>query len=175
MRLEEKKRVVDELAERLERATVVIATNYRGLTVADMTALRHRLRQENIEYRVIKNNLARLAAERTGREKLVDIIEGPTAIALGYDDITTPVKALLDHIRSSKIEMTITGGLMEHRVLSRADINTLYTLPSREVLIAKLVGGLQGPIYRLVNVLNSGPTKLVGVLAARKKQLEQGG
>ena len=175
MRLEEKKQVVDELVERLERANILITTDYRGLTVGEMTELRRKLRREEIEYRVVKNNLVRFAAERIGRAGLMDVVEGPTAIAFGYGDIILPAKTLLDYIRSTKIELKISGGMLEQRVLSDADVTALATMPPREVLVAKFIGGLQAPIYGLVNVLNANLTGLLGVLLARQRQLEAGG
>lgn len=175
MRLEEKKQVVDELVDRLERANIVITTDYRGLTVGEMTELRRKLRREQIEYRVVKNNLVRFAAERIGKEGLMGAVQGPTAIAFGYGDIMLPAKTLLDYIRSTKIELKISGGMLEQRVLSNTEVTALATMPPREVLIAKFIGGLQAPIYGLVNVLNANITGLLGVLVARQKQLEGGG
>ncbi len=175
MRLEQKKETVSELADKLARATIAITTSYSGLTVAQMTELRRRLRQEQIEYRVVKNNLARFAAEQTGREGLTSVIQGPTAIAFGYGDVVAPAKTLLDYVRSTKIELGILGGLMEDRVLSAAEVTALATLPSREVLIARVLSGMQGSIYGLVNVLNANIVGLVYLLNARKQQLEEGG
>lgn len=175
MRLEQKKEVVSELAEKLERANIAITTSYRGLTVSQMTELRRKLRQEEIEYRVLKNNLARFAAEQAGREGLTSVIEGPTAVALGYGDVVKPAKTLLDYIRSSKVELGILGSLMGNRVLSAAEVTALAALPPKEVLIAKLLSGMQGSIYGLVNVLNANIAGFLNLLAARKKQLEEGG
>jgi len=175
MRLEQKKEVVSELAEKLERANIAITTSYRGLTVSQMTELRRKLRQEEIEYRVLKNNLARFAAEQAGREGLTSVIEGPTAVALGYGDVVKPAKTLLDYIRSSKVELGILGGLMGNRGLSAAEVTALAALPPKEVLIAKLLSGMQGSIYGLVNVLNANIAGFLNLLAARKKQLEEGG
>lgn len=174
MRLEEKKQAVNELAQKLERSSIVITTNFRGLSVAEMTELRRRLRQEEIEYRVIKNTLAHFAAEQAGKEGLISIIEGPTAIAFGYGNVVAPAKALIDYIRSAKSELRISGGLMEQRVLSASEVATLATLPPKEVLIAKLLSGMQGSILALVNVLNANITGLVSLLVARRKQLEGG-
>lgn len=174
MRKEEKKEAVSELAQKLSGCGVAITTDYRGLSVAEMTELRRRLRQEGIEYRVIKNTLARFAAEQAGKEGLNDIIEGPTAIAFGYGDVAVPAKALVDYIRSSKSELKIRGGLLDRRVLSAAEVTTLATLPPKEELIAKLVAGMQGTILALVNVLNANITGFVNLLNARMKQLEGG-
>jgi large subunit ribosomal protein L10 len=174
MRLEEKKQAVIELAQKLERSSIVITTSYRGLSVAEMTELRRRLRKEQIEYRVIKNTLARFAAEQAGKEGLNSIIEGPTAIAFGYGDVAVPAKALIDYIRSASSELRISGGLLEERVLSASEVATLATLPPKEVLIARLLSGMQGSISALVNVLNANITGLMSVLVARRKQLEGG-
>ena len=174
MRLEEKKQAVSELAQKLERSSIVITTSYRGLSVTEMTELRRRLRKEQIEYRVIKNTLARFAAEQAGKEGLNSIMEGPTAIAFGYGDVVVPAKALIDYIRSASSELRISGGLIEERVLSASEVATLATLPPKEVLIAKLLSGMQGSISALVNVLNANVTGLISLLVARRKQLEGG-
>ena len=174
MRLEEKKQAVQELAQKLERASVLISTSYRGLSVAEMTELRRRLRQEEIEYRVIKNTLASFAAEQAGVEGLTNIIEGPTAIAFGYGDVATPARTLIDYIRSAKSGLRIGGGLVQGRVLSATEVATLATLPPKDVLIAKLLSGMQGSIFALVQVLNANITGLLGLLDARRKQLEGG-
>ena len=175
MRREKKEEAVRELAEKLSRCNIVITTDYRGLSVAEMTELRRRLRQGEIEYRVVKNTLARFAAAEVDKEGLMSIIEGPTAIAFGYGDVTEPAKALIDYIRSSRAELRIRGGLLDRRVLSASEVTALATLPPREVLIARLLGGMQGAISTLVNVLNATSAGFLGLLNARIKQLEGGG
>jgi len=175
MRLEEKKKAVDELADKLGRASVVISTNYGGLTVAEMTDLRRRLRAQQIEFRVIKNTLARFAATKAGKQELDKIVTGPTAVAFGYGDIAIPAKVLLEYIRSTKSQLKISGGLIENQVLSSADISALATMPSKEALVAKLLGSLKGPLYGLVNVLNANVAGITYILSARQKQLEKGG
>jgi len=174
MRREEKKGVVKELADKLSRCSIAITTDYRGLSVAEMTELRRQLRQAGIEYRVVKNTLVGFAAEQVGRAGLISIIEGPTAIAFSYGDVTTPAKVLLDYIRSSKSELKIRGGLLDQRVLSASEVATLASLPPREELVAKLLGAMQGNILSLVRVLNATIAGLLGVLSARMKQLEGG-
>jgi large subunit ribosomal protein L10 len=174
MRREEKKEAVKELAEKLSRCSVAITTDYRGLSVAEMTELRRQLRQGGIEYRVIKNTLARFAAEQAGKEGLTTIIDGPTAIAFGYGDITAPAKALLDYTRSSRGALKVRGGLLDQRVLSASEVTTLATLPPKEELVAKLLAGMQGAIFSLVRVLNATIAGFLGVLNARIEQLEGG-
>lgn len=174
MRRERKEAVVTELADKLSRATIAITTSYRGISVAEMTELRRQLRRREVEYRVIKNTLAYFAAEQAGREGLREIIAGPTAIAFGYGDVVEPARALLDFIRSRKTGLSISGGLLEHRVLSAAEVTALATLPPREVLIARVMAGMQGGLFALVGVLNGTLTGLLSVLNARIRQLEGG-
>jgi len=165
------RQAVSKLAEKLERSSIVITTSYRGITVAEMTELRRRLRQQEIEYRVIKNTLAAFAAEQAGKEGL---IEGPTALAFGYGDMVVPARALTDYIRSTKSQLRINGGLVEQRVLSADEVAYLATLPPKEVLIARLLMGMQGSILALVNVLNANLTGFINLLVARRNQLEGG-
>lgn len=165
---------VKQITEILSRSTIVIATNYRGLSVADMSQLRHRLRELGIDYRVVKNTLAYLAASNSGKPGLSSIIEGPTALAVGYGDATEPARALVDYIRSSRSALKIRGGLLNQTVLSAADVTTLARLPSRDILIANLLRAMQGTIFSLLWVLTSSHRGLVGVLKARIQQLEGG-
>ena len=94
---------VEDLRQRVERATIAISTDYRGLTVAQTQALRRRLREANVEMRVVKNTLVRLAAHQSGREDMLPIVEGPTALVLGYDDIIAPARVLTEYIRQVRI------------------------------------------------------------------------
>ncbi len=160
----EKVEAVQKIAEKLSRTTLVIATDYRGLTVADITRLRRKLGESGIEYHVVKNTLTRIAAEQVGREQLAGLLEGPTAVAFGYGDPVEPARVLLDYIRSSRVELKVKGGLLDGRLLAQADLVQLATLPSREVLLAKVVGGIQGPLVSLVNVLNAPLVNLVRAL-----------
>ena len=173
MPTERKKENVRLLSDRLERCAVAITTNYRGLSVAQMTELRRTLRQAGVEYRVIKNTLARFAAEQAGKQELMGIVEGPTAIAFGYtDDIVQPAKVLSDYIRTSRTRLTIRGALLDGRVLSAEEVQALSALPSKEVLITNLLGAMQGPIFALVRVLSANLQGLLILLQARIQQLE---
>ena len=174
MRKEEKRENVKKLAEKLARCNIAIATDYRGLSVAQMTELRRKLRQSKVEYRVIKNTLARFAAAEAGKEGFTKIIEGPTAVAFGYGDVAEPAKTLLEHIRATKLELKIRGALLADRVLKPNEVTSLATLPSKEVLVAKLLGELKGNLFALVQVLNATPASLARVLNARIQQLEGG-
>jgi len=171
---EKKVKIVDELSQMLSECRIGILTDYRGLTAAEITGLRRNLRKSEIRYRVVKNTLARFAAEKAGKKELVSYFEGPVAIAFGYGDIVSPAKVLADYIRTQKTVLTIKGGFAGDRVFTPADIERLASLPPAEILLAKILAGMQSPIYRLVNCL-AGPMRgLMGVLQARAKQLEGG-
>ncbi|HEY82185.1 MAG TPA: 50S ribosomal protein L10 [Dehalococcoidia bacterium] len=171
---EEKVRIVDELGEIFSKCSIGILTDYRGLSTAELSDLRRALRNSGASYRVVKNTLARLAAEKAGKRELVSLFEGPVAIAFGYGDIVEPAKVLADYIRNQKISLGIKGGFAGDRVFTPGDVEALATLPSREVLLGKVLAGVQSPIVSLISYLASPLRGLVGVLQARAKQLEGG-
>lgn len=170
---EKKGAIIDQIQASLSKSGVCIITDYRGLTANEVTSLRKKLREQGVEYRVVKNTLARFAAERSGKGSLAKMLEGPVALALGYEDVAKPAKVLSEYIRTQKTVLQIKGGILGDRVLTPQDVATLITLPSREQLIAKVLGGMQSPIVMLVNCLNSPLQGLAGVLQARIKQMEE--
>ena len=172
MSREEKVQAIDRLRESFSKCSIAILTDYRGLSTPEITILRRKLRESDIEYRVVKNTLARFAAERSGRDDLVSFFRGPVAIAFGYGNITEPAKALSDYIRTSKVSLDIKGGFLGDRLLTAGDVTTLATLPPREILLAKVLGGMQSPITMLANCLTNPIRGFIGVLQARIQQLE---
>jgi len=174
MRIDEKKEVVEQLADRLARCNIAITTDYRGIRVGEMTDLRRRLRQRDIEFRVVKNTLVGFAAEKADKSEFINVVEGPTAIAFGYGDIAEPAKAMVEYIRSSGSMLRIRGALVGRRAISAAEVTTLAYMPPKEVLVAKLLGGVRAPIVGLVNVLSANIAGLAHVLDARIRQLEGG-
>jgi len=172
MSREKKVQIIDSLQQVFSRCSIGILTDYRGLSANEMTDLRRRLRELGIEYRVVKNTLARFAAQRAGKEEMVSFFEGPVAIAFGYGDITEPARALADYIQASKASMNIKGGFLPDRLLTSEDVTTLSTLPSREILLARVLGGMQSPISALVSQLTAPMRGIIGVLQARIQQLE---
>jgi len=171
---EEKVRIVEELQEVFSKCSIGILTDYRGLSTAELTELRRALRNSGVSYRVVKNTLARLAAERVGKSELISLFEGPVAIAFGYGDMVEPAKILADYIRNQKTPLSIKGGFAGDRVFTPGDVEALAALPSREILLGKVLAGMQSPIVALISCL-AGPMRgLVGVLQARAKQLEGG-
>jgi len=169
---EKKTRIIESLQEIFSKCSIGILTDYRGLSTAEMTALRRRLGESGIDYKVVKNTLARFAAERLGRNDLLSLFEGPIAIAFGYDEIPEPAKILADYINTSKVSLGIKGGFLKDRPLTPEDVKTLSTLPSKEILLARMMSGMQSPIYALLNYLTNPLRGLVTVLQARIQQLE---
>jgi large subunit ribosomal protein L10 len=171
MTTKKKLQIVDQLAELLSQSKFVIATDYRGLSVAEMSELRHQLRNIGTEYHVVKNNLAKFAATNAGKEELSQLLTGPTALAFGSEDVLQLAKALSNYIRISKTTLSIKGGLIDSQLLDSEQIRRLATLPSIEVLRARLLGLLLSPIVSLQNVLSGNMRGLSSVLNARIQQL----
>lgn len=169
---EKKVLIIDNLKDLVTKCNIGILTDYRGLSASEMTILRRRLRELGIEYKVVKNTLARFAVERAGRDELVNLFEGPIAIAFGYGDITEPARALDEYIRTSKTSLSIKGGFLTDRLLTSDEVTTLSKLPSREILLGKVLGGMQAPILALLACLTTPMRGIMGVLQARIKQLE---
>ena len=172
MAREKKAQIIDRLREVFSTCSIGILTDYRGLSAPEMTDLRRRLREQGIEYRVFKNTLARFAAEGASKDDLASFFEGPTAIAYGYGDIAQPARALADYIRNSKATLNIKGGFLSDRLLTSEEVMTLSTLPSREILLAKTVGGMQAPIITLLSHLATPMRGFINLLQARMQQLE---
>jgi large subunit ribosomal protein L10 len=169
---EQKEQVVDELKEAISRCSSGVLTDYKGLSNAELTLLRRRLRELGIEYRVVKNTLARFAAKNAGKDFLAGSFEGPVAIAFGYGDVIEPAKAIMAYMRASDSILSIKGGFLGDRLLSQEDVKSLATIPSREVLIAQVLAGMQAPITGLVNCFAHPLREFSGILQARIKQLE---
>jgi len=164
---EKKGQIIDKLADDLSRSTIIIATGYQGVTAREMTELRRTLADTDVNYHVIKNTLACLAAQRAGKEKLVNIIDGPTALAFGYDDVGQVAKVINRYVKSTGLAMQIKGGLLGERVLSADEVIVLANLPSRNELISQLIAEMQAPVRRLHNILSSPLVGLCNVLQAR--------
>ena len=172
MSREKKVQIMDKLQEIFSTCSVGILADYRGLSAPEMTELRRSLRELGIEYKVIKNTLARFAAEKAGKNELVNFFNGPTSIAFSYGDIIGPARVLAEYIRDSKNAIRIKGGFLSDRLLTARDVIVLATLPPREILLAKVLGGMQSPIIILLSHLAAPMRGLVNVLQARIQQLE---
>lgn len=167
--LEQKKQVVADLTEKVKAAQSIVLADYRGLTVEQDTALRNALRAAGVEYKVVKNTLTSLAMKESGLEALDPFLNGPTAMALSSTDAVAPAKVLSDFAKKfEKLELKV--GVVEGKVIDINGIKALADLPSREVLIAKVLGGFNAPISGFVNVLNGNMRGLVVALNAIAEQ-----
>ena len=173
MPTEKKSQQVEVIAELLSKCTIAIATDFRGLSMPETTELRRKLREQSVEYRVIKNSLARLAANQTEAQALIPFLEGPTALAFGYGDAAEPAKVLADHIESEHSNLTIKGALLGNKSLSAIQVQQLARLPSKDVLIAQVMGAMSAPIQNLHTVLSAQLRSIATVLTARLNQLEE--
>jgi large subunit ribosomal protein L10 len=167
--------VVEEMKEKLQSAQGAVFVGFSGLSVADVTKLRRKFREGGVEYKVVKNTLTRIAADELGFNDLDAVLEGPTAIAYSAEDTVAPAKILKDFIKETKTEaLTVKAGIADGQVIDAAAVEALASLPSREELLAKLVGSMQAPISGLVNVLQGNIRNMVYVLdAVRAKKAEQ--
>ena len=168
-----KMQVVDKLADKVISSTIIIATNYQGLPAKEMAELRNALANTGTEYHVVKNTLARFAADKAGKGQLMDIIEGPVALAFGYGDIANPAKVLNQYIKSTEPPLQIRGGLLGERILLPEEVIDLANLPSKEVLISQLITQLRAPINTLHNVINSPLQGLLTVLQGRTQETSE--
>ena len=167
---------VDELKEKLERCSIAVSTNYAGIGVNDITDLRRRMRDAGVEFTVVKNNLMKLACDASQIPQAKTMVEGPTAIAFGYDDPAVPPKALAEYIRTSRLPLDIQGAVMEGGVLlPPGDVNRLATLPAKPQLVATLLGQMQAPLTQLLGIMNGPVRSLGGLMQARIQQLEAAG
>lgn len=167
----EKTSRVAEMKEKISASKGVVFTDYRGISVALDTQLRRKLREAGVEYRVVKNAYTRLAAEELGIEGLNEHLTGPVSVAISYDDPIAPAKILADFIKEHKT-IAIKAGLLESRVLDVEAVNALAALPSREVLLGKLLGSMNAPISGAVNALHGNLRNLVYTLEAIRVQKE---
>ncbi len=171
---EKKTIIVDELKDKFSRANTMVVTDYRGLSAKEINTLRRHLDRSGVEYRVVKNTLARLAANQTGRDNMIALLDGPVAIAFGYVDEIKLAQSLVGYIRESGSILQIKGGILGGRILNQKDVVTLATLPGRGELISKMIGQMLTPLYSLHNVLTAPLRGLVTVLQGRIHQLEGG-
>ncbi|MGA2089873.1 MAG: 50S ribosomal protein L10 [Endomicrobiales bacterium] len=168
----EKEQLVQELTEKMKHNNGVIVTQYQGMTVAELSELRAKLRAHKCEYTVVKNTLGSIALKNAGLESFAQFFEGPTAIAIENGDPVAPAKVILDFTKEHA-KLKIKAGLMGTKMLSSDDVKALAALPSREVLLSRMLGSLQSPISGFVNVLQGTIRKFVYVLDAVQKSQSQ--
>lgn len=152
--LEQKQQIVNDLTEKLQTAVAGVLVDHRGLTVEEDTALRRELRAAGVEYSVVKNTLTRFAANNAGFSELDPILNGPTALALSFSDVIAPAKVLCGFAKKNE-KLEIKSGFMDGKVISIDEIKALADTPSKEVLIAKIMGSLNAPISKLTRTLQA--------------------
>ena len=145
---------VAEIKEKLEKAQSVVLASYQGLTVEQDTNLRKSLREAGVEYKVYKNTLVTLAAKELGFDGIVEYLEGPVSIAFGYEDATAPARVLHTFAKDHK-KLELKAGMVDGTVYDKAQVEKLATIPSKEVLIAKLLGSFKAPLSNLAYLLNA--------------------
>jgi large subunit ribosomal protein L10 len=167
-----KEKVVVELHEKLQRAQAVFLADFRGMNVEKATQLRNDLRKANVEYKVVKNTLLDLASKDTDKAVLSSHYAGPTAIAMSYDDPVAAAKVLAKYAKEQQAVFKLKAGVLSGKSISASDIQALADMPSREVLLARLLGSLNAPATNFVGVLAAVPGSFVRVLDAIRTQKE---
>lgn len=168
-KLEVKQQKVKEIQERISNAKLVVFTDYRGLTVAEMTDLRNNLRAPGVKFKVVTNTMTEFALKNTGHEDLIPHIEGPNAVLFSDEDVVGPAKTIFDFIAKYK-KLEVKVGILEGQIVGKENIKALADLPPREVLIAKVLGTMQAPITSFVYVLNANITGLARALDQIREQ-----
>ena len=166
-----KQQTVSELTDVLQRAKVVIATDYSGMSVNQMTELRRVLREQGAEYRVIKNRLALLAAERAGNELVPQLLDGITGMAFGYDDPVSVAKTIDEFVKASRATLKVRNAVIDGRLVDSTQVAALASMPPKDILLGRLLGQLNSPVTRLVYALNGPVQGLAMVLQRRAEQV----
>ena len=161
---------IDELTDMLQRSKAGVLMQTQGMKVSEITDFRRKLGASKAELQVVKNTLLRIAAERAKVNGLEPILAGQTTIALGFEDEVSIAKLVMDYARTQKI-IVIKGGILEKRLISPDQVDSLAKTPPRNQIHAQLVGSIQGPVASLVNLLDTVARDLVYVLQARADQL----
>lgn len=171
-KLKQKEAAVADVADMLKRSQSAVILDYRGMTVAEATNLRNRFREAGVEYKVIKNNILKRAADQLNIEGLDDYFKGPSAVAFGYEDPVAPAKILCKFVKEiNKTE--IKGGVLDQVKVDAQKVEELSKLPSKEELIAKMLGSLNAPITNFALALSAVPRGLACALSAVAEQKEQ--
>ena len=162
----QKEQIVKEMTDKFSQAQSIILADFTGIDVNTLTALRKRFREANVEYRVVKNTLARLSVRHAGIEGLEEYLVGVNSYAISYDDPTKPIKVVEELKKELDDKFKIKAAYFEGRVIGPDRVAELATLPSREELLAQFVGLLNSPMSKLVATLQGAMVKFVGVLKA---------
>jgi large subunit ribosomal protein L10 len=172
---QDKERVVAELVERLRASDTLIVADYRGLSMSEIDDVRTKLLEHGARFSVVKNSLTKRAAEEAGVPQLVDLLEGPTAIAfVGDGDMVAVAKSLNETARQTRI-LTLRGGILQGQTMTAEQVRDLAALPPTEVLQGQVLGAVVGPLNAIVGLFTAPLRELVGVIDARIAQLQEQG
>jgi len=169
MKKEEKQAFIEQMKRRFETAPGVMAADFRGLNVENITELRRRMRAAAVDFRVVKNTLTRLAAQGTPLEPITQLLEGPTALAIHASDSAVPAKVLLDFVRDHK-GFVIKGGALAGRLLSKSEVEALARMPARPVMLSMVAGTMKGGPQKMCSLLAAAPRTMLGLLVALKEK-----
>lgn len=167
--LNAKKEIVSEIVENINKSEAIILVEYRGLTVEQLTDLRKKYREKNVGYKVYKNTMMNLAFKETGHEDFTEHLKGPNAVAFGFDD-PVEVAKITHNFAKENDKLVIKAAILDGKIIEIEKIKQLAELPSREVLIAQVLGGLNAPISGFASVLNQTLSKIVYTLNAVKEK-----
>jgi large subunit ribosomal protein L10 len=167
--------LVAELTDKMDRSQLAVVADYRGFTVAELTTLRAKLRENGAELIVAKNTLLRLAARNVGKEGIEPNLEGPTAVVFAYEDISKVAKLLLDASKATPKPLKVKGGLLGTSPILADGLDAVTKLPTREQALAQVVGAVSAPISGVVGVINAAITNVALVVQARIDQLQPAG
>lgn len=156
---------IEEIKEKIQKAQSVVLVDYRGLNVEQLTELRSKYREAGVDYKVYKNTMMRFAFKDSGLEEFNQYLKGPSAIAFGYDDPVNAAKITSEFVKDNE-KLEIKAGIVDGKIIDVTGVNNLAKLPSREVLIAQVLGGFNSPIQGLANVLQGTIRSLATVLNA---------
>jgi large subunit ribosomal protein L10 len=172
----EKARLIEEMTERLNRASAAVLLQTEGLTVAETQDLRRKLRAQGIELYVIKNTLLRKASEAANYQDISALLNGQTAIALGFGEEVAPAKAITDYLKTAKTAkpVKVKAGILERGPITAKQVEDLAKVPSRDQLRSQVVGTMMGPLNQTYGVLSAPLRDLINVLEARIRQLGEG-
>lgn len=171
MKKEEKEQAIGELKKRFSEAKAVILTSYKGMTVAELSELRRLLRSSDVDYRVVKNTLARIASQDTPVSVASDVFKGPVAIAIGYSDPVMTARKVIEFSKKNE-KLKLSGGVIEGRLYGVNDVKTIAYLPSREILLSVMAGAFQAPLGKMAAAFAATVSSFAYAMSALKTKRE---
>jgi len=173
MQRTEKKQMVDSLHAKMEKASIAVALEYKNIDAEATVALRKKLRDAHVDYKVVKNTLAKLAAKGTSLEGLSSKLEGPSAIVMGYDDVVGPAKLLQEILKAQGEKLVVKSAVVQGNLIDAAGLKALASLPGKDELRGMIVGMIAAPASKLVRLLNTPGSQLARVLGEKSRKAEK--